>query len=100
MRSHRVQLVQLSSTSCHDVPFPDESSGLAYTKGSLAGAGEFNVPFGSYKRIGYRHDFSDYREAFHDWKFTIGDFEDLRLTRDDFVYADPPYDVELWVAKS
>lgn len=56
--------------------------------------GEFNVPFGSYKRIGYRHDFSDYREAFHDWKFTIGDFEDVRLTGDDFVYADPPYDVE------
>lgn len=56
--------------------------------------GEFNVPFGKYARIGYRHDFSAYREAFHGWKFTSGDFEDLRLTREDFVYADPPYDVE------
>ena len=56
--------------------------------------GEFNVPFGTYKRIGYRHDFSAYREAFSHWKFTVGDFRDLRLTCDDFVYADPPYDVE------
>ena len=58
------------------------------------GKGEFNVPFGRYKRIGYRHDFSKYRETFAGWTFTSGDFEHVRLTRDDFVYADPPYDVE------
>jgi DNA adenine methylase len=56
--------------------------------------GEFNVPFGSYTRIGYTHDFTPYREAFAGWKFKNGDFEDLRLGRTDFVYADPPYDVE------
>lgn len=56
--------------------------------------GEFNVPFGKYQRIGYTHDFSAYRAAFHEWKFITGDFEELRLTGDDFVYADPPYDVE------
>ena len=27
------------------------------------------------------------------WTFSCGDFERLRLHRDDFVYADPPYDV-------
>jgi DNA adenine methylase len=56
--------------------------------------GGFNVPFGSYKRIGYTHDFTAYREVFDAWDFTVGDFEALRLKSDDFVYADPPYDVE------
>jgi DNA adenine methylase len=56
--------------------------------------GEFNVPFGQYARIGYTHDFLPYREAFRDWKFTNGDFAAIRLARNDFVYADPPYDVE------
>ena len=28
------------------------------------------------------------------WRFTDGDFEAIRLAEDDFVYADPPYDVE------
>ena len=56
--------------------------------------GEFNVPFGKYTRIGYTHDFLPYMYAFRDWKFTNGDFADIRLQRKDFVYADPPYDVE------
>jgi DNA adenine methylase len=56
--------------------------------------GEFNVPFGSYKRIGYTHDFMAYRDVFRDWEFTVGDFEALKLKPGDFVYADPPYDVE------
>ena len=56
--------------------------------------GEFNVPFGKYARIGYTHDFTPYKEAFRDWKFIDADFETLRLARNDFVYADPPYDVE------
>jgi DNA adenine methylase len=56
--------------------------------------GEFNVPFGKYARIGYTHDFTPYKDAFRDWKFIDADFETIRLARDDFVYADPPYDVE------
>jgi DNA adenine methylase len=56
--------------------------------------GEFNVPFGRYKRIPYTRDFSAYRETFAEWTFACGDFAVIRLAPDDFVYADPPYDVE------
>ena len=56
--------------------------------------GAFNVPFGRYARIGYVRDFSKYREAFAGWTFTTGDVEAVPLERGDFVYADPPYDVE------
>lgn len=57
-------------------------------------SGEFNVPLGQYKRINYVSDFSAYRETFEQWSFTTGDFESVPLNRTDFVYADPPYDVE------
>ena len=56
--------------------------------------GEFNVPFGRYKQIGYETDFSRYRAAFENWTFESRDVEALELDADDFVYADPPYDVE------
>jgi DNA adenine methylase len=56
--------------------------------------GEFNVPFGRYAKINYRHDFSGYSRVFARWEFISGDFEDIRLEERDFVYADPPYDVE------
>jgi DNA adenine methylase len=56
--------------------------------------GVFNVPFGRYKRITYTRDFSGYRSAFANWSFTTGDIEAVPLHRGDFVYADPPYDVE------
>ena len=56
--------------------------------------GEFNTPFGKYKRISYARSFTPYREAFADWAFVTGDFAALELQPDDFVYADPPYDVE------
>ena len=56
--------------------------------------GAFNVPFGRYGRISYRRDFSPYRRALAGWVFTSGDFEEVDLELDDFVYADPPYDVE------
>jgi len=55
--------------------------------------GEFNVPFGSYARIAYVRDFTDYRRAFTGWELMSADFETLALRPDDFVYADPPYDV-------
>jgi DNA adenine methylase len=56
--------------------------------------GFFNVPFGKYKRIVYQTDFSTYQSVFQDWTFTVGDFEQLNVASGDFVYADPPYDVE------
>ena len=56
--------------------------------------GEFNVPFGKHKSIAYSRDFSEYTEAFKNWLFFSGDFERLPLEIGDFVYADPPYDVE------
>jgi DNA adenine methylase len=56
--------------------------------------GGFNVPFGQYVRISYQMDFSAYREALDGWTFTVGDVEAMQLDRGDFVYADPPYDVE------
>ncbi len=56
--------------------------------------GFFNVPFGRYKKINYRLDYSPYKELFSKWEFSCRDFEDLVLEEDDFIYADPPYDVE------
>ena len=55
--------------------------------------GQFNVPFGRYRRIAYKRDFSAYRAVFGKWSFRTGDFERTLLHADDFVYADPPYDV-------
>ena len=57
-------------------------------------SGLFNVPFGRHGGIGYVRDFSPYRRAFAKWDFSSGDFEAIRLRKDDFVYADPPYDVQ------
>ncbi len=56
--------------------------------------GEFNVPFGRYARIRYLRDFTAYRDVFADWTFTCSDVEAVPLDGNDFVYADPPYDVE------
>ena len=57
-------------------------------------SGLFNVPFGRYKRINYIRDFGSYRNVVCDWEFSARDFESLVLAPDDFIYADPPYDVE------
>lgn len=56
--------------------------------------GTFNVPFGRYKKIDYRADFTEYITAFTRFEFTNVDFEAVPLDKNDFVYADPPYDVE------
>jgi DNA adenine methylase len=56
--------------------------------------GEFNVPFGRYKTIVYRRDFRPYSAVLRAWTFTAGDFAQVPLRPADFVYADPPYDVE------
>lgn len=56
--------------------------------------GGYNVPFGSHKSIAYLKDFSSYAPVFAHWEFTSTDFEQVKLHPDDFVYADPPYDVQ------
>jgi len=56
--------------------------------------GSFNVPFGRYKRIRYVRDFTRYRELLTGWRFACGDVEAVPLEPGDFVYADPPYDVD------
>lgn len=57
-------------------------------------SGEFNVPFGTYTTINYDADFSNYPAVLKEWTFTNVDVEQVPLARGDFVYADPPYDVE------
>ena len=56
--------------------------------------GFFNVPFGAYNTISYTNDFSAYESALTNWEFVHGDFEELSIEADDFIYSDPPYDVE------
>jgi DNA adenine methylase len=56
--------------------------------------GFFNVPFGEYKSVTYLEDFSAYQSVFRGWKFSSNDFEELEIEKRDFIYADPPYDVE------
>jgi DNA adenine methylase len=56
-------------------------------------SGEFNVPFGRYANINYRRSFVDYRPLFKTWEFSRAGFDQILLRPDDFVYADPPYDV-------
>ena len=57
-------------------------------------SGGFNVPFGRHASINYARDFSPYRRLFGSWDFSCGDFTRLELDPADFIYADPPYDVE------
>ena len=56
--------------------------------------GEFNVPFGRHSRIHYTWDFTPYVAPLSRWTFTADDFEAIELSARDFIYADPPYDVE------
>ena len=56
--------------------------------------GEFNVPFGSFRKISYTRDFRSYVEPLSRWDFTVGDFESIEVSSKDFIYADPPYDVQ------
>lgn len=56
--------------------------------------GHFNVPFGRYAHINYISDFKDYRVPLADWDFSAADFAQLKADKGDFLYADPPYDVE------
>lgn len=55
---------------------------------------QFNVPFGRYKTINYAKNFFQYVPILEGWCFSSVDFVDLSLQPTDFVYADPPYDVQ------
>lgn len=57
-------------------------------------SGEFNVPFGQHKSIRYKTNFLDDREILKKWQLRHGDFQKIILKDTDFLYADPPYDVE------
>jgi DNA adenine methylase len=54
--------------------------------------GQFNVPFGKYKKINYRTDFTEYKDAIANWEITNQSFQHVPLLPGDFVFADPPYD--------
>lgn len=56
-------------------------------------SGGYNVPFGRYKTINYQQDFLQYQPQLRQWQFTQQDFAALAIEDDDFIYADPPYDV-------
>jgi DNA adenine methylase len=56
--------------------------------------GFFNVPFGRYTTINYWPGFSALTAIFAQATFWNGDFAELEIKPDDFIYADPPYDVE------
>ncbi len=56
--------------------------------------GQFNTPFGKHKTINYSEDFTIYAPVLKRWDFHIMHFRDIQLCADDFIYADPPYDVE------
>lgn len=57
-------------------------------------SGEFNVPFGRHNTINYDKDFSPVTAIFKDWIFSNCDITSLPTEPADFIYADPPYDVE------
>jgi DNA adenine methylase len=57
-------------------------------------SGEFNVPFGTHKSITYAASFSQFLPLFENWTFTNSDITELQIEAKDFIYADPPYDVE------
>ena len=46
--------------------------------------GEFNVPFGRYKKLIYKTDFTEYVPAFAQWDFTCVDFEKVPLEAERF----------------
>ncbi|HCO00595.1 MAG TPA: adenine methyltransferase, partial [Methylophaga sp.] len=55
--------------------------------------GGYNVPFGRYKTINYVSDFAPYQSVLNQWEFSNMDFAQLDIRQNDFIYADPPYDV-------
>ena len=57
-------------------------------------SGRFNVPFGQHPTLNYKYDFTEFKAVFADWTFMNTHFKQVPIEPTDFVYADPPYDVE------
>ena len=97
--SHRTRFNQLHSNGGAD---SEEAAGLFYylNRTCFNGLcrfnrkGEFNTPVGRYAQINYTKDFTPYREVLQPWELMNKDFSCVPLDDNDFVYADPPYDVE------
>ena len=96
---HREKFNELIKSEQHETP---EAAQLFYylNRTGFNGlcrfnkSGLYNVPFGRYKTINYKADFLEYKPLFAKWTFQCGDFEKLKTKPTDFIYADPPYDVE------
>ena len=96
---HRSRFNELLRSSKHETK---EAASLFYYLNRTAynglcrfnQSGEFNVPFGRYSTINYRDSFADYKQLFAGWEFSTAGFDRLKLKSKDFVYADPPYDVQ------
>jgi DNA adenine methylase len=56
--------------------------------------GRYNVPFGRHLSVRCLGDLTQYATLLANWRFSCADFEHLSICHSDFVYADPPYDVE------
>lgn len=55
--------------------------------------GKFNVPLGSKVKIDPQVDFTKYMKVLSNWEFSSTTYLDLKLKNNDFIFADPPYDV-------
>ena len=55
--------------------------------------GEYNVPFGQHKTINYIYDFMQFKEILSNWDFSSESYLKVELRSEDFIFADPPYDV-------
>ncbi len=55
--------------------------------------GKFNVPPGSKVKINQQVDFTQYMNVLSNWEFSSSTYLDLKLKNNDFIFADPPYDV-------
>lgn len=56
--------------------------------------GEFNVPFGKYQSINYETDFQHFKTQLTNWTLTNTTYSEVPIGWRDFIYADPPYDVD------
>ncbi|MEB3205936.1 MAG: Dam family site-specific DNA-(adenine-N6)-methyltransferase [Vampirovibrionales bacterium] len=61
--------------------------------------GHYNVPFGRYSKITYARDFLHYRDRLRQWQLSCGSYRHMMaqqehaiISKEDVVYADPPYD--------
>lgn len=54
--------------------------------------GLYNAAYGKYKDLRYKTEFEEYKDAMRGWVILHGDFQNIQLEPDDFIYADPPYD--------